>query len=109
MHPVRCFRMNPAVRWEDACPVCRGSGVIDGDPRHGVSVFPTVEGLYHYMLAKDADLDCVILELEGERSDDVDFDADQGAQLVIPTFILSCAPVDRGLLERVAERSDSDR
>jgi hypothetical protein len=43
------------------------------------------------MEAKDADLeDCVIIELDGEPSGDIDFDADQGAMLVIPTTILAC-------------------
>jgi hypothetical protein len=71
--------------------VCRGGGRVDGKPRRGVSVFPRVEGLYHYMEANDADLeDCVIVELDGEPSGDVDFDADQGAMLVIPTAIVAC-------------------
>ena len=91
------------VSWEAECPVCRGSGRVDGSPRHGVSVFPTREGLYHYMLANDADLDgCLIVELEGARSKDVDFDADQGAVLIIPTRILGSAGVDRQLAERIA-------
>lgn len=79
------------VHWEADCPVCRGSGTVDGEPRRGVSVFPRLEGLYRYMEAKDADLeDCVIIELDGEPSGDIDFDADQGAMLVIPTTILAC-------------------
>lgn len=94
-----------AVRWEAGCPVCRGSGRIDGAPRHGVSVFPTLEGLYRYMIVKHADLDdCVTLELDAIRADDLDFDADQGALLVIPTAILACHPVDRALVERVQRR-----
>jgi len=89
-------------RWEDRCPVCRGSGRVDGRPRHGVSVYPTREGLYHYLMASGADLDdCVIVELEGDRAEDVDFDADQGAMLVIPTRITGCDAVDRDLAERV--------
>lgn len=80
-----------AVRWEAQCPVCRGSGRIDGRPRRGVSAFPTLEGLCDYMLARDADLDdCVALELEAHRAGDVDFDADEGALLVIPTEIVGC-------------------
>src|SRR5437588_5323906 len=76
------------VRWQAECPVCRGSGRVDGESRHGVSVFPTLEGLYHYMIVTEADFDdCVILELDAEPADDVDFDADQGAMLVIPNAI----------------------
>lgn len=79
------------VRWEAECPVCRGSGKVDGKPRRGVSVFPRAEGLYHYMESKAVDLEgCLIVELDGEPSGDVDFDADQGAMLVIPTAILAC-------------------
>jgi hypothetical protein len=91
-----------AVRFEGQCPVCRGSGQIDGKPRHGVSVFPTIEGLYHYMLDRGADFDgCTIVELEATEAEDVDFDADQGAMLVIPTAVINCAPVDPALAERV--------
>lgn len=86
-----CPVCHGGVHWEAECPVCRGSGRVDGKPRCGVSVFPRVEGLYHYMEAKEADLDdCVIVELEGDPSGDVDFDADLGAKLVIPTAIVGC-------------------
>jgi hypothetical protein len=94
------------ISWEDECPVCRGSGRIDGSPRHGVSVFPTLPGLYHYMLTSEADLDgCVVVELEGRPSGDVDFDADQGAMLVIPTAVLACHEVDRRLAEEVERQT----
>lgn len=103
-----CPVCSGAVRWDDECPVCRGSGRVDGKPRHGVSVFPTVEGLYHYMLTKEADVaECVVVELEGDPAGDVDFDADQGAILVIPRRILRCAAVDRELSSRVESRSGS--
>jgi hypothetical protein len=95
------------VRWDDRCPVCRGTTRVDGKPRHGVSVLPTVEGLYHYMLAKEADLDgCVIVELEANPAQDLDFDADQGAMLVIPTRILGCAAVDHELAADVRARTE---
>lgn len=91
-----------AVRWRADCPVCRGSGRIDGRPRHGVSVFPRVRGLYRYMLAKGADLDrCVILELEAQLADDVDFDADQGALLVLPSKVLASLRLERDVLDEV--------
>jgi hypothetical protein len=98
----RCPVCGGRVHWEDRCPVCRGTGQTDGEPRHGVSVFPTLEGLYHYMLGTEADVEkCVVLELDADPADDVDFDADQGAMLVIPTAIRSCDPVDEELFERV--------
>ena len=94
------------VRWEDRCPVCRGSGEIDGKPRRGVSVFPTAEALYHYLLSKGAELeDSVVVELEAEAADDVDFDADQGALLVIPTALISTSPADPSAADRVRQLS----
>jgi hypothetical protein len=91
------------VRWEDLCPVCRGRGRVDGDPRHGVSVFPTREALYRYMLENKGDLDgCTVVELEARPAEDRDFDADQGAMLVIPTAIRGCEPIDPELAERVS-------
>jgi len=85
--------------------VCRGSGRVDGKLRHGVSVFPTVEGLYRYMRATGADVDdCLIAELDADRTDDVDFDADRRAMLVIPRRIVGCAAVDRELATRLEDR-----
>ena len=94
------------VRWRAVCPVCRGEGVVDGAPRHGVSTYPKLEGLYHYMLVNGADLDdCMIVALDARRADDLDFDADQGAVLAIPTEIRDCVPVDEALVGRVRERA----
>jgi hypothetical protein len=71
-----------------------------------VSVYPRLEGLYHYMLANDAELhDCLVVELEAERAADVDFDADQGALLVIPTAIRNCVPPDRASINGVRRRA----
>ena len=104
----QCPACRGRVRWSDTCPVCRGSGVVDGDRRRGVSVYPRLEGLYHYMLANDAEIDgCVVVELDGERAPEVDFDADQGALLLLPRAIRSCARVDRELLERVREQAQA--
>ena len=101
-----CPVCSGAVRWEDECPVCAGSGHVHGKPRHGVSVFPTAEGLYRYMLATGADVDdCLIVELDADPADDVDFDADRGAMLVIPRRIVGCAAIDRELARRVEERT----
>ncbi len=81
---------------------------VDGAPRHGVSAFPTVEGLYKYMLGKRADIaECVVVEMEADPAADVDFDADQGAMLVLPTEIKSCSPVDRALVERIGGQASS--
>jgi hypothetical protein len=57
------------------------------------------------MVRRDADLEgAVLLELEGRRSDDEDFDADEGALLVHPTRIVDARPPDR---ERIARLRDA--
>lgn len=66
-----------------------------------MSVFPDEEGLYRYMLDRGADFeDCVVIELEGRESEDEDFDADEGALLVIPERIVDQRPVDQDRLRR---------
>jgi hypothetical protein len=102
-----CPACHGRVRWEGDCPVCRGTGEVDGKPRHGISALPTVEGLYHYLLATEAELVGILVEMQAEPAEDVDFDADQGVLLVIPTAIESTRPVEpdaigtiRGLAER---------
>ncbi len=89
------------MRFEETCPVCRGSGRVDAEPRRGVSVFPTAEGLYHYLVAKHADLVGNLVELEAERAEDVDFDADQGAILVIPTALEGIRPIEPEALDTI--------
>src|SRR3954462_5356167 len=45
------------------CPACKGNGEIDDSERDGVSVFPDEEGLYRYLVRRDADLDgSVVIE-----------------------------------------------
>ena len=51
------------------------------------------------MVERGADFeDCVVVELEGHESEDEDFDADEGALLVIPTEIVDARPVDKNRL-----------
>jgi hypothetical protein len=89
------------VRYREECPACEGSGEITDAAREGVSVFPDEDGLYRYMVARDAEFeDCVVVELEGRPSEDEDFDADEGALLIRPTKVIDCRPVDR---DKVAE------
>lgn len=62
-------------------------------------MFPDEDGLYRYMVDRGADFeDCVVVELEGHESEDEDFDADEGALLVIPTRIVDTRPVDKDRL-----------
>jgi DnaJ-class molecular chaperone len=96
-----CPACGGELRYRDECPACEGSGFITDAQRRGVSVFPDEEGLYRYMVERGADFeDCVVVELEGEPSEDEDFDADEGALLVIPTEICDARPVDRARLRR---------
>ena len=91
-----CPSCGGELRYKDECPACEGSGHITDAARRGVSVFPDEEGLYRYMVERGADFeDCVVVELEGRESEDEDFDADEGALLVIPTRIVDARPVDK--------------
>jgi hypothetical protein len=73
-----------------------------------VSVYPRLEGLYHYMLSNDVELDnCLVVELEAKRSPDVDFDGDEGALLVLPTAICACAAPDKAVVDTVRERAQA--
>jgi hypothetical protein len=91
----RCEVCHGEVEFEGRCPTCNGSGEITESERRGVSVFPDPDGLYRYMLRRDTDLEgSLLVELEGRESDDVDFDADEGALLVFPTRIVEVGEVD---------------
>lgn len=95
-----CPACGGELSYSGECPSCSGSGEIDESSRDGVSVFPVLEGLYRYIAKRDADLDgCVVVELEGTRSADEDFDADEGALLVHPQRIIATRPLDHGRVE----------
>jgi hypothetical protein len=93
---AECPACGGRVRFEDVCPACEGSGVIDRTVRSGVSVFPSLEGLYRYIREREVDLDgCVVVELEGRLTQERDLDADAGALLVTPTRIVSRREIER--------------
>lgn len=97
-----CPACRGEIRYQDDCPACAGSGEIDDSCREGISVFPDEDGLYRYMLKRDADLDgCRVVELEGEESADEDFDADEGALLIRPSRVVDARPLDRERLEKI--------
>jgi hypothetical protein len=91
----QCPACHGRVRFEGICPACEGSGVIDRTTRTGVSVFPSLDGLYRYLDERRVKLDgCVIVELEGKLGDERDLDADAGALLVSPTKIVRRHPIE---------------
>ena len=91
-----CPACGGEVRYMDECPACEGSGEIDDSARDGVSVFPDEDGLYRYMIKRDADLNdnCQLVKLEGEQTQDEDFDADEGALLIRPRRVLESGKLD---------------
>lgn len=96
-----CDKCHASGRLRGAeCPTCKGSGEITDSMRRGVSVFPDPDGLYRYMLRRDSDMaGSVLVELEGRPSDDIDFDADEGALLVYPNHIVRTMDIDRDAVE----------
>lgn len=73
----------------------------NGDPKQGVSVCGTEWALTDYFAARvdcgyDADFlaTLVVVELDGDLSDEADDDAVEGALLVFPTRIVSVRPLD---------------
>jgi hypothetical protein len=78
----------------DECPKCDGTATVTEKPRRGVSACRSVRELARYMEQSAGDLrGTVIIELDGDVSDDEDFDADAGALLILPEQIISVTPV----------------
>ena len=98
-----CPACHGEIRYTDECPACEGSGEIDDSRRDGVSVFPDEDGLYRYMIKRDADLDerCQLVALEGEQSEDEDFDADEGALLIRPRRVVESGKLDWDRIEEL--------
>lgn len=100
-----CPACQGRVRFEAVCPACEGEGVIDRTRRRGIAVFPSRAGLYRYLAEREAEVgDRVLVELEGELSEDADLDADAGALLLNPTRIVSVQPFDEALIASIRER-----
>jgi hypothetical protein len=103
-----CPACEGRVRFERVCPTCEGTGEIHRTERHGVAVFPSREGLYRYLAAKDADVEeKVVVELEGPISDDLDLDADEGALLIHPSRLVGVEPLDAGVVRSIRQRTGS--
>ena len=102
-----CPNCHGEVTYVDECPACEGSGEVDDSSRDGVSVFPDEDGLYRYMLGRDADLDdaCQLVELAGRESEDEDFDADEGALLILPERVVNVRNLDWDRIEALKEEA----
>ncbi len=94
--------LDPAKQWSSNW----GGG---GDPRRGVSVCGTERALELYFAARSADVGydaeflstLVIVEVDGELSDEDDEDAAEGALLVLPTRIVSVRPLDDDMIAAI--------
>ena len=58
-------------------------------------------------MATEANLVGTLVALEAELADDVDFDADQGSILVIPTAIENARPIEPDALDTIRSLSES--
>lgn len=75
--------------------------------RYGVSVCRDEEALIDYLAHTGADFtDTVLVELEGEYSDEDGHDAELGEILILPSRIVSVRPVTGEFIEAVAARRD---
>ena len=101
-----CPACGGAVSSQGVGPTCEGNGEITRTKRRGISVFPTLYGLLRYLAERDTELadDDVVVELEGERSDDLDLDADSGAMLVHPARIVAVHEVESERYDEVRRR-----
>ncbi len=88
--------LDPATQWSENW----GGG---GDPKHGVSVCGTENGVLDYFATRaaqgigyDADfLACMVMvEVDGPYGEDEDDDAAEGALLILPERVLSVRPLD---------------
>jgi hypothetical protein len=102
---AECPACEGRVRFEATCPACLGDGTIDRTRRHGVAVFPTLEGLYRYLAERDAHTEGkVVVELAGRLAEDLDLDADAGALLVHPEEIVEVQSLDQELIGAIRGR-----
>jgi hypothetical protein len=95
-----CPACQGRLRFRETCPTCLGDGHIDQTRRRGVAVFPTRAGLYRYLAERNADVaNRLVVEVEGTLAEERDLDADAGALLVHPEWIVEVEPLD---VERIA-------
>lgn len=93
--------LDPAQQWSE-----QWGGF--GDPKRGVSVCGNEDQLADYFAARvecgyDADFlaTLVIVELDGDLSDEADDDHAEGALLIFPTRIVSVRPVPADMIAAI--------
>ena|SRR5690242_1271321 len=93
--------LDPASQWSE-------NWSNGGDPKRGVSVCFTTDRLADYFAARrdcgfDADFlsTLVLVELEGDESDEQDDDHAEGACLVFPTRIVAVRPVPADMVATI--------
>ncbi len=100
-----CPACEGRVEFRGTCPACEGSGRIDRTRRKGLAVFPTREGLYRYLVERDAELEGrAVVELAGTLSPDLDLDADSGSLLLFPERVLESRPLDLEIADSLRRR-----
>jgi hypothetical protein len=100
-----CAACQGRITFVDRCPSCEGTGEVTRTTREGVSVVPTIEGLYLYLAERGGEADGkVIVELDGPLSGDVDLDAEAGALLVKPERVVAVRPLRDDLMREAADR-----
>lgn len=78
------------------CENCRGEGYVE-DVRRGVSCCRSIDDLREYFSGRGANFEGdVLIELDGDLSRDEDWDAADGAVLVLPTRIVGVATITKG-------------
>jgi hypothetical protein len=101
-----CPACQGRVRYTETCPTCLGSGAITDTRRRGIAVFPTREGLYRYLAEKGAEVEGkLVVELEGDLSEERDLDADAGALLLLPGSVVGAEPLDPDVVAAIRGRS----
>lgn len=93
--------LDPAHQWSE-----QWGG--NSDPRRGISVCVNEYALADYFVARrDCGYDegflstLVLVELDGELSDEEDHDAAEGAYLIIPTRVVSVTPVPADMIAAI--------
>lgn len=83
---------------------CYGERELE-DTRYGVSAMADEDELIEYLATVGPDMDnTVLVEVEGDYSDEDGHDAHLGEQLILPTRVVAVRPVTDAFIEKVFAR-----